>query len=61
VLYGGIFGIGLTPMVFNKNLDPILSLGISLAFIFLFALFVKHIEPLERIYFNVLQRLKLKK
>lgn len=59
ILYGGIFGIGLKPRVFDHNLHPFYAALISLAALLFFALFTKYIEPLERFYFTALQKLKL--
>ena len=61
ILYGGILGIGLNPIVFNKNLPPMLAISISIFFIFVFVLMVKHIEPLERFYLKFLNLFKFKK
>ncbi len=61
ILYGGIFGIGLKPYAFDQNLDPWTSIAISLAFIVLFSLMVKHIEPLEARYNKVMSFFRLKK
>ena len=37
ILYGGIFGFGLVPYAFNRNLDPVSSAGVgSCGFVFLF-------------------------
>ena len=46
ILYGGIFGFGLKPLLFEQNLNPWISGSISLVFIALFASMVKYIEPL---------------
>ena len=61
ILYGGIFGFGLKPMVFDENLPPAIAFGISVGFIFLFAIMVKYIEPLERIYSYINGLLSFKK
>lgn len=61
ILYGGIFGIGLTPNIFNRDLHPLMAISISIFFILLFALMVKHIEPLERIYLKFIHLFDFKK
>lgn len=61
ILYGGIFGFGLSPMAFNRNLHPLTAISISLFSILMFALMVKYIEPLERYYSKVLHFIKLKR
>ncbi len=61
ILYGGIFGFGLKPLLFDQNLNPWISGGISLVFITLFAIMVKYIEPLEDIYNKVLSVITFKK
>jgi uncharacterized membrane protein YcfT len=50
ILYGGIFGFGLKPLVFDQNLHPLEAVGVSLFFILVFSIMVKYIEPLERVY-----------
>ena len=61
ILYGGIAGFGLTPHLFNRDLHPIYAFGISVLFIILFIVFVKYIEPLERIYSKITGIFKFKK
>lgn len=61
ILYGGIFGFGLKPLLFDQNLNPWISGSISLVFIALFAIMVKYIEPLEDIYNKVLSVITFKK
>jgi len=61
ILYGGIFGFGLKPLLFDQNLNPWISGSISLLFIALFAIMVKYIEPLEDIYNKVLSVITFKK
>lgn len=61
ILYGGIFGFGLKPMVFDRNLEPYTAIAISAAAIAFFMLMVKYIEPLEKVYNRVLYSLRLKK
>jgi hypothetical protein len=61
ILYNGIFGWGLQPAVFNKNLSPWLAVAISLSAIAFFTLMVKYIEPLEKFYYGILYKLRLKK
>jgi hypothetical protein len=50
ILYGGIFGFGLKPLLFDQNLHPAYAAGVSVFFMIFFSFMVKHIEPLERIY-----------
>lgn len=50
ILYGGLFGFGLKPLVFDQNLHPLEAVGVSLIFILVFSIMVKYIEPLERVY-----------
>lgn len=54
ILYGGIFGFGLKPLLFDENLSPWLAACISLVSILFFALMVYFIEPLENLYTKVL-------
>ncbi|MFN5149794.1 MAG: acyltransferase family protein [Flavobacteriia bacterium] len=61
ILYGGIFGIGLKPLLFDENLNPWISGSISLLFIAAFSLMVKYIEPLEGIYDKALSVITFKK
>lgn len=61
ILYGGVFGFGLTPNIFNQNLHPAYAVGISAIFILLFALMVKYIEPLERFYSKCLSVVQFRK
>jgi uncharacterized membrane protein YcfT len=50
ILYGGIFGFGLNPLVINQNQNPWISIGISAAAILLFTLMIKKIEYLQEKY-----------
>jgi len=50
ILYGGIFGFGLNPLVVNQNQNPWISIGISAAAILLFTLMIKKIEYLQEKY-----------
>lgn len=50
ILYGGIFGFGLKPYVFNRNLHPYVAVGISLFFLFAFAIMVKYMDSSTNIY-----------
>lgn len=61
ILYGGIFGIGLVPYAFNRNLDPVSSVGISCLAVLFFFLMTQYIEPLEAFYYRILYALKLRK
>ncbi|MDX2359874.1 MAG: heparan-alpha-glucosaminide N-acetyltransferase domain-containing protein [Crocinitomicaceae bacterium] len=61
ILYGGLFGFGLKPDVFDRNLDPWSAVAISTFAMFCFIMMVKYIEPLERAYNRVLRALRLKK
>lgn len=61
ILYNGIFGWGLQPAIFDKNLSPWLAGAISLTAIVFFTILVKYIEPLEQLYYSVLYKLRLKK
>jgi hypothetical protein len=54
ILYGGIFGFGLKPLLFDENLSPWLAACISMVSILFFALMVYFIEPLENLYTKVL-------
>lgn len=53
ILYEGIFGFGLKPMLLHRNFDPLWSTVISAAFIAIFLLMVKYIEPLTKWYYKV--------
>ena len=61
ILYGGVFGFGLKPDVFDRNLSPYAAVAISSTAIAVFVLMVKYIEPLEKIYYSVVYALRLKK
>jgi uncharacterized membrane protein YcfT len=61
ILYNGIFGWGLQPNVFDKNLGPWVSVAISSTAIVFFTLMVKYIEPLEKIYYQILHLLWIKR
>ncbi len=61
ILYGGVFGIGLKPDVFNRDLSPYAAVAISATAIAFFVLMVKYIEPLTAIYNRVVYALRLKK
>ncbi len=61
ILYGGIFGFGLVPNLFDKNLHPIDSIFISGTAIVAFVIFIKYIEPLDVVYNKILGRISLKK
>ncbi len=61
ILYGGIFGFGLKPNVFDRDLSPILAVTIATTAIAFFILMVAYIEPLQKLYNGILYRLRLKK
>lgn len=61
ILYGGIFGFGLKPLVFDSNLSPYESIAISLIAMLTFTIMIKYIEPLERFYDKMLKVLRLRK
>lgn len=61
ILYGGIIGIGLVPFVFEKNLSPYASAGISMLAIIFFFIMTQYIETLEAYYNRVLIFLRIKK
>ena len=61
ILYGGLFGFGLKPDVFDRNLSPWIAVGISTLATFVFVMMVKYIEPLAKGYDKTLQFLRLKK
>lgn len=56
ILYGGIFGFGLKPLVFDQNLHPWISVGISATAIVFFVIMVRYIETLEHYYTRFLDR-----
>jgi len=57
ILYGGIFGVGLKPDVFNLNLSPFAAIGVSVIAMISFTIMVKFIEPLEEFYDLVLSKI----
>jgi hypothetical protein len=57
ILYGGIFGFGLVPNLFDRNLNPIGAISISITAIFAFVAFIKYIEPLEIFYNKFLNKI----
>lgn len=61
ILYGGIFGPGLKPLAFHENLSPYSAVAISATAILLFILMVKYIEPLERNYNALINRILFRK
>lgn len=60
ILYGGIFGIGLKPNIINQNLNPYLSIMVSILAILSFTLFVQYIDRFERLYYGILRKIGLK-
>ena len=61
ILYGGIFGIGLKPLVFDENLGPWIAAGISAIAILFFTLMVHYIEILEDKYETFIRLITFKK
>ena len=61
ILYGGLFGFGLKPHVFDRDLSPWAAITVAITAIAFFILMVAYIEPLEKLYNNVLFALRLKK
>lgn len=61
ILYGGIFGIGLKPLIFDENLNPWISALISLGAIGFFALMVYYIEPLEALFNRLINMITFSK
>lgn len=61
ILYGGIFGIGLKPFVFDENLGPWIAAGISAIAILFFTLMVHYIEILEDKYETFIRLITFKK
>lgn len=61
ILYGGIFGIGLKPIVFDENLGPWIAAGISVIAILFFTLMVHYIEILEDKYETFIRLITFKK
>ena len=61
ILYGGLFGFGLKPYVFDRNLEPWMAVSISTLATIVFVFMVKYIEPLTAVYNRVLYFLRLKK
>jgi hypothetical protein len=61
ILYGGIFGIGLKPLVFDENLGPWIAAGISAIAILFFTLMVYYIEILEDKYETFIRLITFKK
>ncbi len=61
ILYGGILGFGLKPLVFDRDLSPYAAAAISLTAIAFFAVMVKYIDPLTKLYDSVIYALRIKK
>ena len=61
ILYGGIFGFGLVPYAFSKNLDPYASISISILAMGFFFVMTQYIEELETLYDKLLIALKIKR
>lgn len=60
ILYGGIFGIGLIPNAFDQNLNLYASIAISISAIVTFFIMCQNMESLEKFYFGLWRKLKLK-
>jgi hypothetical protein len=60
ILYGGIFGFGLKPRLFNHNLSLTLAVTVSVTAITFFMIMVKYIEPLEMLYKRILRRFSVR-
>jgi len=56
ILYSGIFGIGLNKII-NHNLNPWEAIGSAALFITFFVLFVKYLEPIEKVYGKIMSLL----
>lgn len=61
ILYGGFFGFGLKPLVFDRNIEPFSAILISVIAITFFVLLVKYIQPFEKIYYKTIDFLHLRK
>ena len=61
ILYGGLIGFGLKPLVFDRNLSPYAAVAISTSAMAVFVLMVKYIDPLTKIYDSVMYFLRIKK
>lgn len=61
ILYGGLLGFGLKPLVFDRDLSPYASAAISLSAMIFFAIMVKYIDPLTKVYDSVMYTLRVKK
>lgn len=61
ILYGGVLGFGLKPLLFDRDLHPWIAVSISVTFMVLFAIMVKYIEPLEEAYNKALEKISLKR
>ena len=61
ILYGGVLGFGLKPLLFDRDLHPWIAVSISVTFMVLFAIMVKYIEPLEEVYSKAIEKISLKR
>jgi hypothetical protein len=61
ILYGGVFGFGLKPLLFDENLGPWIAAGISAVAILFFTLMVHYIELLEEKYDAFIRIITFKK
>jgi hypothetical protein len=61
ILYGGLFGFGLTPNAFDRDLSPYAAVAISTSAIAFFVVMVKYIDPLTKIYNSVMYTIRVKK
>jgi hypothetical protein len=61
ILYGGVFGFGLKPLIFDENLGPWIAAGISAVAILFFTLMVHYIELLEEKYDAFIRIITFKK
>ena len=60
ILYGGVFGFGLKPELFDENMNPWISAGISVLAIVFFSVMVYYIEHLEAFYNRIIARITFK-
>jgi ABC-type polysaccharide/polyol phosphate export permease len=57
ILHIGIIGFGLKPDVIHLNLNPYVAIGVSIIVMLSFTVLAKYIEPLEKIYNSVLEKM----
>lgn len=59
ILYGGIIGFGLKPLVFDLDKTPLESIAIAISAMVAFTVMVKYIEPLSVFYNKIFAKIRI--